>query len=372
MTITVNTMRDKLLDLDHVRTVLSRTEPMSPQPFTVGDAIRFRAETGFNHGLKARDGNEPVGVYVTLGRGRFANEIALTKNTLEETCLAFGLPRAYVRDCPAELLVPAMNYWFREGLYAYPRKRDFQYLVTDNIATAFTRQSLLPFSNLALLEQAVDAITSKYGQVEILADYKFSHTLRNTYLRLIIPNDYRVLTDTGTPDDVWSTGIQIKNSLTGTSQTSVEGYLFRWVCTNGQIDTRINSGTWTRHPSATEAEVYEWARQAVDEALSGLAVSLDNVQDLTGVGIDGSLADTLRDVFEHYRIPIHQRTKIIKIIEEHDGEVTMYVIMNAVTQVANEQGLEPTTVDTLMRVGGDLPYTASQRCGACQRIMHNH
>lgn len=373
MTITLTTMRDKLLSVDHVREVLQTTEPMSPLPFTVGDAVKFRADPDWHHGVHAKADTEPVAVYATLGRGRFARDFQLTKGTLEETCAAFGFNRPYTLNCPAALLVPHMNYWFREGLLINARKKkDFQFLVRDDTAVAFTRQSLLPFSNLALLDQALDGIKAKYGEVEVLVDYKFNHSLRGTGIRLIVPNAYRLLTNTGTDNDIWSMGIQMKNSLTGVSQTSVEGYLFRWVCTNGQIDAQANSGVWTRRPTATEAEVYEWARVAVDDVLGGLEGALDAVQQLTGLHIDGALSDTLRDVFEHYRVPLASRNKIIKHLEAYDGEITMYVVMNAITQVANDQGLEPSVVDGLMRIGGDLPYTASQRCGACRRMLHDH
>lgn len=371
MTITINDMRSKLHTLDHVHTVLGRNEPMQPMPFTVGDVgLRFRAEAGWHHGAKAKDGNERVNVFVSLG-GR---EYQLTRSTLEETCVAFGFKREYPTTCPAELLIPHMNHWYREGLLDQPkRNRDFQYLINGDTAVAFAKQSLRPFSNLSLLDQLVAGIHAKYGSdTEILADYKFSHTLRSTYLRLVIPEASRVLHDTGTDDDTWALGIAMKNSLTGSLQTSIEGYLFRYVCTNGQIDRNATSGVWTRRKDATESEVYAWARNAVDEVLGGLDGALDAVQSLTQLGIDGNLADTIRDVFEHYRIPIHQRPKIIRILEDHEGEVTMYVIMNAITQVANEHGLEPATVEALLRVGGDLPYTADQRCGACHRLMHNH
>lgn len=375
MTVTVDMMRSKLHTVEQARAVLGKTEPMRPHAFSVGDtSLKFRAEPGWNHGVKAKDGNEPVGVYARIGMGDYAYEYQLTRSSLEETCLAFGFPRSYVNTCPAELLIPHMNYWFREGLLDQPaKKRDFQFLISDTRAVAFARQSLKPFSNLALLDQALAGIRERYGsEAEVLVDYKMSHTLRQTYLRLIVPSADTVIADSGTRDDVWSRGIAIKNSLTGASQTAIEGYLFRWVCTNGQIDSRANSGVWTRRKDATEAEVYSWARQAVDEALSGLDGAFDALGDLTQLTIDGSLGDTLRDVFEHYRIPIHQRPKIISILEDYDGEITMYVVMNAVTQVANEHGLDPNVVDSLLRVGGDLPYTADQRCGTCHRMLHSH
>lgn len=187
MSITVTDMSSKLLTLDQIAQVLQRSEPVTTHPFTVGDAIRFEAARDFNHASKAKDGDEPIGVYVTHGRPGFQHSFQLTRNTLEETCLTFGFPRAYVRDCPAELLVPHMNYWYREGLFNAPRKgKDFQFLINGDTAVAFTKQGMASFSNLALLEQAVAAITATHGDVTILADYKFSHTLRSTALRLIL------------------------------------------------------------------------------------------------------------------------------------------------------------------------------------------
>lgn len=374
MTITLDTMRSKLHTVEHARAVFGQTEPMSPRPFSIGDTtVRFRAEQGWQHGVKAKDGNEPVGVYASVGLRGATEEYQLTRSALEETCLAFGFPRSYVGHCPAELLIPHMNHWFQTGLPGPAPKQDFQFLVNDaGRAVAFAPQSLKPFSNLSLLDQALAGIQDIYGHgAEVLVDYKLSHTLRQTHLRLIVPSEATVVPDSGTQDDVWSRGIAIKNSLTGSSQTSIEGYLFRWVCTNGQIDTRATSGVWSRRKDATEAEVYAWARQAVDEALSGLDGAFGRLADLTRLSIDGNLADTLRDVFEHYRIPIHQRPKIIQFLEDYEGEITMYVIMNAITQVANEQGLDAGVVDNLMRVGGDLVYTAQERCGACHRMLHH-
>lgn len=366
--ITVEQMKPKLLSVEHVRQVLGQAEPLVPHRFEVGPRIAFTAEPGWNAGIAAKDGGEPIGVFAHTDIA----QVQLTRSCLDEVCAAFGFKRGYADGLPANLLVSHMNWWFREGLQAQPRKKQlFQFFVNDRTAIAFARQSLLPFSGLALLDRALEGIHAKYGPVEVLADYKFTHTLRRTHVRLIVPNAYRVLTGTGTPDDVWSVGISLRNSLIGASQTALEGYLFRWTCTNGQIDARL-SHAWTRRPTATEKEVYDWARQAVDEALSGLDGALDAVAGLTQLGIDGPVSETLRDVFEHYHVPIHQRSRVIAILEEYEGEITMYVIMNAITQAANEAGLEPTTVEGLMRIGGDLPYTANQRCGTCRRLMHSH
>lgn len=369
--ITVGSMRDRLLSMDSLRTILGGLEPIHHIPFTVGDPIRFRAKLGWNHGLKTLDAGQPVGVYVSLGLEPI--DYQLTKGCVLEVCHHFGLPKSYVEICPADLLVPALNYWFREGLHGMGKaKTKLQFVVDGNgLAVSLTKQGLQPFSNLALLDQALDGIRARHGNVEVLADYKLTATRNYAAVRLIVPNGYRVI-ESDTLADVWSTGIQFKNSLTGAGQTSIEGYLFRWTCTNGQIDARANSGSFTRRKDATEEEVYAWARQSVDEVLGGLETSLDAVQALTGMHITGSLADTLRDIFERYAIPVQQRTKIIALLEEYPGEITMYVIMNAITQTANEQGLEPSTVDKLLRVGGDIPHSADHRCDSCHRLLHHH
>jgi hypothetical protein len=376
MTITVDDMKHKLWTLDDVEKKLQVDEPVNAVPFTVGDALRFEADPAWNHGLAVKATDDAAGVYFLHGLGAHQRRYQLSLGTLQEMCSAFGFKKDYVVDCPPELLVPHMNYWYREGFFVKSRKgKDFQIVINrDDRAVAFTKQGLVPFSNLTLLRIAVEQIHKRTGWDHeiIMVDYKLHHTLRQTTLRLIVPNDVRQLQDTGEDDDEWSRGISIKNSLTGTSQTSYEGYLFRWLCTNGMTDTRASSGAYTRRKDAGEAEVYEWARHAVDDALSGLAGAFDNLQALTRVGIEGNLADTLRDVFEHHRISLQHRPKIISYLEQYPGEITMYVIMNAITQVANDPTLEPTTVDSLLRAGADFAHTADQRCGACHRLYHHH
>jgi hypothetical protein len=374
MTITVSEMRGKLLDLDDLRERLACNERMRLEPFTVGEQIRFDADPAWHHGQLAKTSDQPLGVFANIRRGPDSHgRFQLTRSTLYEVCGNFGFKKSYVDDCPPDLLVPHMNYWYRAGLMNRSRKAaDYQLVVDPDLrAVAFTKQGSAPFSNLTLLDTAVTAIRQQFGQVEVLADYKLTNTLRTTTMRLIVPGAQRLITGSGTDDDVWSLGLQVKNSLTGQSQTSVEGYLFRWKCTNGQIDTTASSGAWTRRKDSTQEDAYAWARTAVDDALRGLEGSFDAVQRLTQLGIEGSLTDTLRDVFAHYKIPLPHRPRIIHYLEQYPDQITMYVIMNAITQVANDPELDSNAVDGLMRVGGDFPYTASERCGACHRILHS-
>ncbi len=363
-------MRSKLLSLDAVRGTLAATEPLSTYEFTIGNEVRFEVDQGWQHGIDAKNPTDQVDARIILGYpGAGSRVFPLSKDAMLEATSVCGLTKSYAARCPGELLEPQLNYWFRTGLGERRGVRDFQLLVAGGTGAAVTRASINPFSNLRLLDEALDGITRRFGANEILVDYKFVHSLRRTHLRLIIPERVRQMTGTGTADDAWSTGISIKNSLTGDERTSIEGYLFRWWCTNGALDTRNSTGAWTRRGNSNPEDVYEWARATVDEVLGGLEPALDGVQQLVDIPVEGEANDVLRDVFTHYRVPVPERARIIESLVDSHGPLTMYSVMNAITEVANRTDMDPAHIDNLMRMGGELVHDAPARCGACRRLQ---
>lgn len=368
MSITIDDVKDKLLTLDDVRETLGRTEPLSTYEFEVGgNSVAFRLEEDFNHGLKATEADAPINAFVTVG----GTELQLTPDALYGLAGEAYMTKGYVQNYPAEQVAEGLNYQFNTGLHG----KDFKILAVGNRkAAAMTRGALQPYSNLQFLEIALNAIEKQYGAGEVFADYKFVHNLKQTHLRLIVPEHVRVMHNTGTDNDTWSAGIQIKNSLNGDEQTEFNGYLFRYWCTNGAIDTMNSSNSvWSRRGAAGKGDaVYEWARDAVDEALSGLEGSFDAVQALTDISIEGTAAEALEGVFNTYKIPGAERIHITKNMVNED-EMTMYSLMQAVTQAANNADVKPHIVDSLMRAGGGLPFLAAEgRCGSCHRFMGSH
>jgi hypothetical protein len=365
MEIIANQMKDKLKTVDQLRDVLATTEPLGSLGFPVGDGVRFRVDPAWNHGLEAKAGTELVDAYVNLGSGE-SKEFQLTKESLLEATSIVGLSKGYASRTPAKYVEPQLNYWFREGLAG----KDFKLLtVGDEMGAAFTRATVEPFSNLRLLDETVAGIQEQYGSdAEILVDYKLDHGLPRTAFRLIVPEKSRVIENTGTSNDTWSVGLQVKNSLIGLDQTEVSGYLFRWWCTNGCINTMASSGTWSRRGGGQGDEVYSWARESVDSVLGGLEHALDQVQDLTSVEIDGETTEVLRDIFTQYRIPVPQRESIIaNMVEVTD--LTMYSVMQAITQAANASDIAPGHAEALMRAGGDIPSSVHDRCDSCRRLV---
>lgn len=354
----------ELLDAGQLADILSASEPMYRIPFSVGTIV-FYASMGAHHGMRTRAADEPSGIYAKINNGTGAE---LTRQCFEELCSFVGLRPSSIADVPANLLVPLLNHWFDGGLTATRKPTDFQFIVHHDLALAFTKQKIVPFSNLKLLDQARNAFQSAHGTAEIIGDFKIHHDLRHTVLRLFTGIDTRRING-----DDWSVGIQIRNSLTGRTQTAVDRYLFRWTDHTGQIDTACTIPPFTRRTSATEDEAYAWARHAMDDALAGPGDALSAVEHLVHVDVPRDVSVLLRDIFEHYRIPLALRAPIIDIIVTLDPtEMTMYDIMTAISATANTAGLDATSVSLLMRVAGDLPYTGENRCRACDRLTHAH
>lgn len=365
---TIDEAKQKMITLDDARERLARTEPLASYGFPVGDGVRFRISDEWNHGVEALQDDDIVPASVLVGPEGGRQEFQLTKAALLEATSTVGLSKGYVQKTPNHFIEDQLNYWFRGGL----GNKSYKVLTagTGQTAVAFTREAIQPFSNVRLLDNVLDGIEAKYGSRNVLVDYKFHHDLTRTHMRLVVPEHVRVIENTGTANDTWSVGIQLKNSLIGAEQTEVSGYLFRYWCLNGAIDTFADSGTWSRRgANGRNDEVYEWARSVVDDVLGGLETSLDRVQDMTSISIEGSAADVLKDVFDSYKVPTAERDTITRTMVDEDN-LTMYSLMQAVTQAANNPDLDPVNADKLLRAGGDLVAKAHDRCESCHRLNH--
>lgn len=370
MSITIDDVRDKLITLDEVRERLSRTEPLTTHEFGSEDHVAFRLEPDFNHGLNALHGTLAVPAYVSIGQ----KEMQLTRDTLYDLASEAKMSKGFVNTYSHDRVAEDLNWYYLNGTEG----KTFKILEVADKAAAFARASVQPYSNVRLLETVLDSIEQRYGKGEILADYKLTHDLHRTHIRLVIPEYVRTIQDTGTENDTWSGGIQVKNSLIGLEQTQINGYLFRYFCTNGAIDTRNSTNAiWSRRGKIGQDEdaMFEWAREAVDEALTSFEGSFDAIQAMTSINIEGSAREALADVFNQYRLPKGHRERITGNMINEDT-LTAYSLMQAVTEAANADNLNPVDVDRLMEIGGELPrYVADGRCSQatpCGRFLHNH
>lgn len=364
----IEEMRGRLLTLDDVRERLSTTEPLTDRVFKPAQAS-IRLGDGWT------SGDDTALVNATLRiRGESpedpSTEYRLTKQAALEVGAFCRLPRELQKDAPPDLVQTFINRMLAENLARY---KEVKLLVRprDEVGTALTNHTIRPFSNLAFLDIMLAGIEKKYGEGEVLADYKFGHNLERTNLRLIVPGAHRLITGTRVADDSWSAGIQFRNSLAGIEQTAIDGYLFRWWCTNGCTDTLAQVAPLSRRQTPDPEDAYDWAREAVDEILGGLEGSFDAVQSTAGVPVEpDQVAAVMRDLFTEHNVPARSRERIIAELAEAGEDMTVYDVMQAVTVVANADGLSPDATEQLLRLGGHIAHaTGTGRCEGCHRLL---
>lgn len=364
----IDKMRDKLLSLTDVRGRLSASEPLEPHAFPVSGDFQMVIPEGW----QAHAETQVVeGAWVrTASALNGGTEYPLTKAAILELGALGGIPREHQQVMKYTLLQDEANWWLQEGL----GDKQFK-LLKDESGTVLgvTRATINPFSNIALLDKALEGIEARYGKGEVLVDYKFHHDLENTQMRLIVPGQQRTITDTRQADDTWSVGLNYRNSLIGLKPPQVDGYLFRWWCTNGCYDT-MSTRTAPRRQIKDEADALEWMGVAVDEVLGGLESTLDGVQALTQIPVEGDVSVVLGDLFEQHSVPRAERTRVLNSMADLGGDLTMYDVQNAMTAAANMDDLSPRSVDILMGAGGHIAHAAAGRCdgsleNGCRRIL---
>lgn len=352
-TVTLDMMKDKLLTEDQVMNKLAETEPLAVEHISSDSKIKFSLQPDWAMGVDALRNSEVVGAQMRVN----GVERQMTKQAVFQAAGKFGLSAAYIKKVPANFIEGLLNYHYSGGMGDVELS---MFSVADTVS-AFTRPTLQPFSNLQLAENVLSGIRKRHGSdIPVFADYKFHNDLQDTNVRFIVPTTDHVITGGNLPDvptnsdDTWLAGVHLRNSAVGKGQTSLEAYMFRWWCTNGCTTELENVGTWSRRINGQQDDVYAWAEEQVEEILGGMEHRFTEVQALTRLGVAGNTADILGEIFKRYQVPVSQRDSIMAILLEQE-DLTMYAIMNAITQVANEDDMDDKRRDRLMRIGGAIP-----------------
>lgn len=358
MNYTAEDVRDRLWTLDKLVSTLEPTENLNVIPLS-GEEFTFNLPEAWNVGLKDAPSTHLTDATINVD----GQEYRLAKDAILEMSSTVGLNRAYVEKTPGELVQPHLNYWASVGAFKT------NLLTAGDTAIASVKESIDPFSNVRLLEAASAAIREKYGDVEILADYKSHHELRNTNMRLIVPDYVKTIksdrSDSG--NDVWSVGIDINNSLLGKSPLSLRGYLFAWWCTNGATITHASSGHYNRRTMGQGEGVYQWAETVTLNSLDDLDHELETIAGLTEMQLEGEIVETMTDIFNEFKVPAEAQDHILDALVE-SGDTSAYGVLAAVTQAANVEGLSQNLVSRILEIGGSLPHALAKRCEACHKI----
>lgn len=350
MSVSIDSMKESLITADEVLESLGTFEPFEVEVVDRGSSLTFNLEPDWNLNYDTLAPTDTVAVTVTGDEDPYP----LTKEALAGLSVDAGLPVATLKKAPYDAVQGFLNRVYRSTT------KDVKVLSVDGVLSAVAPATITPYSSVRLAENVIEAIQTRYGSdAEIYADYKFQNTLNRTDVRFIVPDEARRFRHTDMADvphgqhDDWSAGVHLSNSLTGKTQTFVDAYLFRWWCTNGATERNTSVGTWDRRrQSDDDSDVYAWAAHAVDEAMAGMDERFDQIEALTQIEVRDANS-VVGEVFSQYNLPARQRQRILSTLVG-SGDLTLYKVMQAVTEAANEDGLAEKDVERLLRIGGNL------------------
>lgn len=364
MTATMEETAVELMTIEAFLKILNATESMSsvtiPMDGTAGPVV-FTLPPGWNVGLSDKDPQETTDATLQYADTNYV----MTKEAILGTAHSFGLNPAYVTKTPGVLISSHLNYWA-----THSPDVALKFLVKDDKMLAVTKDSIKPFSNVELLETALEQVYDMFGiedaDTGIMVDVKSFHDLHTTNIRLVIPSiTYSTELKDGKVEQ-WSPGIQIRNSLTGKFALSVSSYLYSWT-TNSGVVMPSTEGRYNRKFNGQEmTDVLQWTEDACKHVLEVIdheaeilsVLAIDDLQDAVG--------KVLADIFKTYKIPLKVRGDVMDYIIQTEDQ-TYYGVVNAVSQTANNAGLPEQFVTNVLEAAGEIAAHAHERCGSCKR-----
>lgn len=360
MTITEDeTKADTLLSEDALFNLVSSTASLKSVYLQMDGSEHspeFVLPPGWNVGLNDKDPLESTEAKMLMDGSQYT----LSKEAALGIAHAVGMTPAYVTKTPGVLIANHLNYWAKHS-----PDLGLKMLVKDTTALTVMKQSIVPFSNIELLERALESLGEalQVESDEIYGDPKSYHDLHTTSLRLVSD---KLKFPMG--DDFWLGGIQIRNSTVGKFPLSVHGYLYRKGEENALI-MHTGAQRYNRKiQGQDEFEVLQWLADAIKEIVEVLDHEANVVNSLREESIADAVAIVTADACKTYKIPLKVRTTMTDNLIE-SGDLTYYGLINALTETACDEDLPEHYVTTIMEIGGALAADAHKRCNACKQVV---
>jgi hypothetical protein len=374
---------DQMLTVDEARKRLAVTEPLDFITFyTCGPGIEVHYGKGWPDG--ELDG--PSSAWLTLPDGTVCQ---LTRQCASHIGSVARVNKKYAEWLPPQMLSANVTWALTEGL----RKKsgdglELKILVAGTgrdeedtrdipLAVAQTRATVEPFSNVELLNAVLLAIRAKLGNEAAdgaLVDYKFFHGLEHTSFRVVVPLAQQVIVGTGTEDDAWCFGIEVRNSLVGLKQTVVSGYLFRFATLAGLTDVEHGAGGFNRRGSTPQA-AYNWAGEVAEEILGGIESAFAGLQALPDHIVDGEYGKIMDQYFRLSPVSKDLQLRIVTDLEETPvTDVNMYDLAVVSAEAANLDGSSWRDVRTVHDLAGFIVHQGGGMCdgsieNGCRRLL---
>jgi hypothetical protein len=369
-----------LLTLEEVRTRFAQTEPLAAVSFGTdpGYTVAERPVAIFGekwmHGADEIEPTAPVPVWLEvpeLGGRRFQLTFQAARH-LGSTC---RIPQDLQISIPADYHQGLVNWFLAEGLGIRRVKLLLAGTGEDEhgapvpLAVAQTRDTVIPFSNTALLDEVLKVIAAKFGPqaaARAMVHFTMHHDLERTDFRVIVPEASR-----GVAGEDWAPGIEVTNSCIGLKQTTVTGLGCREAAAAVVLDTAHTAGGFKRLKTTPE-QAYEWAGESAEDVVEALNVTWANVAQLAKMDVGDHAGTFVGSLCNEFRIPKNLVERVTAVLEEYPGALTMYGLATTMARLANMEGLSWRDVSQLMSMAGHIVHSVGARCSKdrpCYRAL---
>lgn len=267
---------------------------------------------------------------------------------------------------PADLHQVIINWWLARGLGVRKIKlllSPYQGEGPDGekvpLVVAQTRDTVVPFSNLALLDEVLKVLAHRYGREaaeKALVHFAMNHDLEHTDCTVVVPQAAQDIAG-----ELWVPGAQFTNSCIGLKQTTVTGALMVADSAGVALDGAHSAGGFKRKNSAPE-DAYEWAAESTNDVLGALDIAWGNVAELTHMPVGIQPGTFVESLCSEFKVPKAQMQRLTAVLEEWPGELTMASLVQITTRCANMEDLPWRTVAQLQEMAGHIIHSEGGRC----------
>ena len=210
--------------------------------------------------------------------------------------------------------------------------------------------------------QVLDVIERTMGKDAIIDHYSIEN---NGLLDLCVRNEEKADKFMITKDDYVQSGIHVVNSPFGYEQTSIEGYLLRLACTNGNIDNE----SIFKAPRQVGDDSESWLRTNIRDAIRSAGGLFKGIKKLRNKEIGSDIAGFMANLFEELNIDESIQNKILKRVSR-EGADSLYDVFNHMTYIASHDSEirdDPVIRNKLMRTSSHYVNHIQDICGSCNR-----
>jgi hypothetical protein len=245
-----------------------------------------------------------------------------------------GVPYSYLGRCCFNLQAQNLNYWLTQERQA--RETFFCRFDGNKLRAIFTDRYK------ALDNQEIIEKLSQYG---FAPETEVHLNLSQNLMVMKIP-DYSRAFDLG--KDKMTPGIAISNSEVGLMAFSIEAYFYRLVCTNGLISKTEVTSKFRHVSHKALGEFNEIVKQVIEESQSN--------QDKLIISKEKTVQDppATIDSFNRQFQLTKREAEAVKGAWTIEPGRTMFDVINAYTQAAQNTKLNEEEINKLERVGGQI------------------